>query len=85
MVLIFLSQPMDASQCVSNLSHLIQAQESRKVDMIFSSPCLNWLSFRADSILCLMKNFLDLNLSSSSVVFGKCLLYSFPLGNFLGC
>ena len=32
-----------------------------------------------------MKIFLDLNLSSSSVVFGKCFLYSFPVGKSLGC
>ena len=75
MVLIFLSSPMDASRCVSNLSHMIHAQDSRRVAMMLSSPCLNWLSFRADSILCLVKKFLDLNLSSSSVVIGKCFLY----------
>ena len=84
-VLIFFSQPMDASLCVSNLSLLIHAQESQRVAIIFSLPCLNWLSFREDSILCLAKIFFDLNRSSSSVVFGKCFLYSFPVGKSLGC
>ena len=32
-----------------------------------------------------MKNLFYLIRSSSSVVFGKCFLYSFPVGNFLGC
>ena len=47
-VLIFFSHPMDASRCVSNFSHLIHAKESRRVAIMFSLPCLNWLSFRAD-------------------------------------
>ena len=52
--------------------------------MMFSSPCLNWFSFKTDSILCQEKVFLDLNLSSSSVVFGKFVLCSFPVGISLG-
>ena len=35
--------------------------------------------------MCLAKIFFDLNRSSSSVVFGKCFLYSFPVGKSLGC
>ena len=84
-VLIFFSHPMNASLCVSNLSLLIHAQESRRVAIIFSLQCLNWLSFRADSILCLAKIYFDLNRSRSSVVFGKYVLYSFPVGKYLGC
>ena len=40
-VLMFFSHPMDASRCVSNLSHLIHAQESLRVAIMFSSSCLN--------------------------------------------
>ena len=40
-VLIFFSHPMDTSRCVSNLSLLIRAQESRRVTIMFSLPCLN--------------------------------------------
>ena len=55
-VLIFFSHPMDASLCVSNLSLLIHAQESRRIAIMFSFPCLNRSNFRVDSILCLAKN-----------------------------
>ena len=66
--LICLIHPMDASRRVSNLSHLIQAQESLRVAMIFPFLCLNWFSFKADSMLWWEKICLDLNLSNSSVV-----------------
>ena len=85
LMLMLLSYSMNSSRCVSNFSDLIHDQESRRVAMMFSSPCLNWLNFRAYSILCLVKHFLDLNRSSSSVVFEKCFLYSFPVGEFLRC
>ena len=81
-VLMYLSHPIDASQCVLNLSHLIQAQESRKVAMILSSPYLNVSSFNAGSIVCRENIFFDLYLSSSSMVFRKYLLYSFPVGKY---
>ena len=51
--------------------------------MMCSSSCLNWLSFNADSIVYRENVFFDLYLSSSSVVFGKMFLYSFPVGNHL--
>ena len=55
------------------------------VEVIFSLSCLNWFSFKVDLILCRENICFDLNLSSSSVVFGKYYLYSFPVGKYFGC
>ena len=79
------SYPIDASRCVSSLSHLIQVQEYVRGAMMFSSPCLNWFSFKVDSNLCRDNIFFDLNLSKSSLVFKRYFLYSFTVGKSFEC
>ena len=51
------------------------------VEVIFSLSCLNWFSFKVDSILCRGKIFLDLNLSNSSMVFGNIFCIRFQWEN----
>ena len=80
-----LSNPIDALRWVSHSYHLIYAHESRRSTMIFSSPCLNWFSVSADSILCWEYMFFYLDMSRSSVIFGKCFFYSLPVGKYSGC
>ena len=54
------------------------------VEVIFSLSCLNWFSFKVDSILCQDKIFLDLNLSNSSMVFGKMFFVFVSSGKIFG-
>ena len=76
------SHKIDAFRGVSSL---IYTYESRRTAMMCSSPCLNWFSVRTNSMLCYENIFVDLNLSRSSVVFGKYVLYSLPVGKYFEC